>query len=89
MSDGSPSDGQIPPPGEGANEDVPLRELADLAAETSAGFFARLRARISRRKLAAEVASFSWHLPVMVLVEFLNLILKVLGSRPAQKGGPQ
>lgn len=51
----------------------PLRELRELARETSPEFLTLVRRKIHRRSAISNVASFSWELPKMVLLQMMEL----------------
>jgi hypothetical protein len=56
------------------NGDRPIRVLADQEYEPSADFVAKVRRKIYRRTAASQLASYSWHLPKVILVELARLI---------------
>jgi hypothetical protein len=71
------------------NEDEagePLAILADFQQEPSPHFLGRIRKKIDRRITASNVVAIGWHLPRLVLVEFLDMIFHVFGSHNPQKG---
>ena len=64
-------------------QEEPIRELRDQERETKPDFLARVRNRIHRRTATAQMASYSWHAPRLVLIEMasmLNYILRVVGG---------
>lgn len=69
--------------GNGQEDGEPLGVLREQDRETSADFLARVRNRIHRRSATAQIASYSWHAPKMVLIEMasmLNHIFTMLGG---------
>ena len=65
----------------------PIEALRDLEQDTSPSFLSSVRRKIYRRTTASQFASFSWHLPKMILVEFWNMLVQILNPDAAQKGG--
>jgi hypothetical protein len=65
----------------------PISQLAQLEEEPSAGFVRRLRASLGRRIASSQVASFAWNVPVLVLLEFLNMLFRLFQPKQ-EKGGP-
>ena len=49
-------------------QEEPIRELRDQERETKPDFLARVRNRIHRRAATAQIASYSWHAPKLVLI---------------------
>ena len=70
------------------HDDEPLRVLREQERETSPDFVAKVRRRIQRRATVAQVASYSWHLPGVVLVEMAGLV-KHLVTALTGKGDSQ
>ena len=69
-------------PNDGEPEE-PISELRDQERETKPDFLARVRNRIHRRATTAQIASYSWHAPKLVLIEMaamLNYIVRVVGG---------
>ena len=64
----------------------PIAALSALEYETSPGFLSRVRRKIYRRTAYSQLASFAWHLPRMLLVEFLQLVGDLLNPRGPTKG---
>ena len=62
--------------GDGPEDNLgePIAELESLEREyeTSRGFVQRLRRRLARRQLSGQFVVVSWHLPKIVLVEFIK-----------------
>lgn len=61
----------------------PIHLLRDQERETKPDFLARVRNKIYRRTATAQIASYSWHAPKLVLVEMasmLNYIFRMVGG---------
>ena len=56
----------------------PIRILRDQEYEPSTDFIARVRRRIHRRTATSQVASYSWHMPKMILIEMISVIEHLL-----------
>jgi hypothetical protein len=65
--------------------DEPIGALREQEYETSPDFMLRVRRRIHRRSSVAQLASFSWSLPKVILVELANVLGHVLGRIGAKK----
>ncbi len=65
----------------------PLAELAMLREAPSSGFGKRVRQRIGRRRLTAEIAQVAVETPVLVLMEFLDLMYHFFTGKITGKGG--
>jgi hypothetical protein len=65
----------------------PISVLSQLEEEPSGGFVHRLRARLGRRITSSQVASFAWNVPILVLLEFLNMLFRLFQPKQ-EKGGP-
>lgn len=52
----------------------PIAELLEQEYETSPDFVGRVRRKIYRRITASQVASYSWNLPKIVLLEMARLV---------------
>ena len=52
----------------------PIRVLFDQELEPSPRFIEKVRRRIYRRATASQFASYSWHLPKMILMEMVSLV---------------
>ena len=73
-----------------AAEDIdtgePIEQLADLQVAPRRGFLGRVRKRIERRRLSAEVTRLAWSAPITVLLELLDALFQTLaGDRPEEK----
>jgi hypothetical protein len=66
--------------------DEPVRELMHLERDTSPGFLARVRRRIYRRSAVSHVATFSWHLPRVILIELVSMLGHILNAIGTRKG---
>ena len=66
--------------------DEPIAGLDGLDQPTSPGFVATLRARIERRQLTGHFASLAWHVPKIVILEFVRLIFDFVGSLSSDEG---
>jgi hypothetical protein len=63
--------------------EVPIRELWDQERETKPDFLVKVRKKIQRRTATAQIASYSWHAPKLVLIEMasmLNYIFRMVGG---------
>lgn len=68
--------------------DDPIRILKDQEQDTSPDFLTRVRNRIYRRSATAQLVSYSWHVPKIVLIEMasmLNHILTAIGGTGDRK----
>ncbi len=64
--------------------DSPIRALKDQEHETSPDFMGRVRRKIYRRATVSQVASYSWHLPKVILMELASLLghlCRVFGTK--------
>ncbi len=63
-------------PGDGADEelDSAAEILANEVYEVTDEFLERVRAKIHRRTAAAQVSSFSWRVPGLVLLELVRFL---------------
>lgn len=61
-------------------DDHPLEELQTLLEPVSVGFLGRLRRRINRRLLAGQVVQLTWYAPVAVFLEFVGMLMGLIGS---------
>lgn len=75
----------VPPRDQDLGE--PIAALLDLEQDTSPTFLDRVRSKIYRRTTTSQFASFSWHLPKMILIEFWNMLVQILNPGATQKGG--
>jgi hypothetical protein len=71
----NPSDDQEP--------GQPIRALADQEQKPSPDFIGKVRRKIYRRTAASQFASYSWHLPKIILMEMARLaghLIKAFGT---------
>jgi len=73
------------PPRDDAGEAI--EALAALEGAPSARFWLTVRRKIERRMVTAHVADFSWELPKVVLIEFIQLVFGLFQRREDPKGG--
>lgn len=64
----------------------PIGVLAGFEHGTSPGFLTRIRRKIQRRTTAAQVASFSWNVPTLVLLELWRALIELLQPKDIKKG---
>jgi len=67
----------------------PIAELEALKESPSHGFGERVRRGIGRRRLAAEITQASVETPVLLLLEFLDLMYHFFTGKITGKGGPK
>lgn len=67
-------------------EEEPITALALIELEASPGFWTRVRKKIDRRVTTAQVLSFSWNLPKVILVEMLELAFTIFSPAKSRKG---
>ena len=70
------------------NGDRPIRVLRDQEQSPSPDFMGKVRRRIDRRTSASQFASYSWHLPKIILMELTRLIghfVSAFGTRKERK----
>ena len=61
----------------------PIRVLIDQEQEPSPHFIEQVRRKIYRRSAASQLASYSWHLPKIILMEMVRVfshLLKAFGT---------
>jgi hypothetical protein len=58
----------------------PIRLLGDFEEPASASFMGALHRRIQRRMLATDVTRLTWNGPILVVIEFLNMVFGLLGT---------
>jgi hypothetical protein len=68
------------------NEDLPIRALAELESSVSESFLRFIRRKIYRRTATAQLAHFSYSMPVAIFVEFLSIIVHLLAVVDGKKG---
>ena len=69
-----PGAGTTMNPENNASPDRPLRVLVNQEQDPSPDFIGKVRRRIYRRTTASQFASYSWHLPKVVLMEMARLV---------------
>lgn len=67
--------------GDGAASE-PILELAELAEEPSDGFAGRVQRSILRRGFSADLTDYVWFSPFRILLEYVGMVLSLLGGRP-------
>ncbi len=72
-----------PTPDEG---EQPVKELALMDLEASDGFWSRVHKKIDRRVATAQVVSFSWNLPKVIFIEFLQIAFNIFAPAKSRKG---
>ncbi len=77
------------PPVNPEDEAAPVTVLNDFEEDVSLEFVPRLRRRLHRRIFTGQVAHFSFSVPGMLLLEFLQLIFGFLPSRAKSGSGSQ
>ena len=75
-----PGDAGLPDPDD-IDTGEPIRALAELDHPTSSGFLDRVRLKIERRSVGNQFAAFSWHVPKILLLEFLELVFHLFGQQ--------
>ncbi len=81
MSPGGPG-----PAGGEPETGEPLRILLEQEREPTPGFAAQVRRRIHRRTAAGQLASFSWHMPKLVLREMAEILKDLFVALGGRKG---
>lgn len=80
-----PDAGDLPaPPGGGQETGQRIPALMEQEHETSPDFVDRVRRKIYRRTATSQFASYSWHLPKMILIELaslLNHLFRAFGTK--------
>lgn len=87
MTDEPRDPGTGPPDGEDVDTGLPIEVLSDLELPTRPGFMARVRNRIERRSITSQFVVFSWYLPKVVLLEFLQMLFEFISPSQRPKGG--
>jgi hypothetical protein len=62
-----------------------IRVLAEQEYDTSPDFIGRVRRKIYRRMAASQFASYSWHLPKVILMELAGLLRHFVKSSGTNK----
>jgi hypothetical protein len=68
-----------------SDNDDPIRGLADLESPVSKGFLSLFRRRVYRRAATAQLANFSFSLPIAIFVEFLSIIVHLFAVVDGRK----
>ena len=66
----------------------PIKVLADAGFTPASDFIGRIRRKIQRRTTVSQLASYSWKMPGMILLELLSMfghILKTTGNNKESK----
>ncbi len=67
-------------------EEQPIKELALMDLEASEQFWTRVHKKIDRRVASAQVLSFSWNLPKVIFIEFLQIAFNIFSPAKSRKG---
>jgi hypothetical protein len=68
------------------DEDQPIQGLSNLETPVSAGFLQLFRRRIYRRTTTAQLAHFSFSLPIAIFMELVSIIVHLLAVVGGKKG---
>jgi hypothetical protein len=68
------------------DEGEPITALALIDLEASPGFWTRVLRKIDRRVATAQVLSFSWNLPKVIFLEFLEIAFNIFSPAKGRKG---
>jgi hypothetical protein len=71
--------------GVGQDQGQPIAMLKEAAMAPSSDFIGRVRRKIHRRTTASQLASYSWHMPKVVLLEMANLFGHIVKASVAKK----
>lgn len=74
-------------PGEEIDPGEPVAELAGFEHDVSAGLMSRIRRAIQRRTTAAQLTSFAFDLPLVVLKELWLMMVGQFDSMKVEKDG--
>jgi hypothetical protein len=72
--------------GEDVDPGEPVTELAGFEHDVSARLLSRIRHAIQRRTTAAQVTSFAFQLPLVLLKEFWLTMMGQFNSKKVEKG---
>jgi hypothetical protein len=78
--------GRPPIPDDDDETGEPIAILAGLQQDPSPNFLGRIRNKINRRATVSSMVAIGWHLPKLILIEFLDLIFHAFGSNNPHKG---
>ena len=84
-----PEDDPIHTFGDEHGPERPIQELRDQELETLPDFMAKVRGKIYRRTAASQLATFSWHLPKVILMELATLLSHLFRAFGTKKDSPQ
>jgi hypothetical protein len=65
--------------------DLPIGSLKEQEQETAPDFMSRVRNKIQRRTTANQFASYSWHLPKLVLIEMVSVLTHIFTAINGKK----
>ena len=85
MSTRPPTTGNLPDEDPRLGE--PIAALSQLEQDTSPGFFGIVRKKILGRMAASQVASFSWQLPRVIVIELITMLAHILSGFAGPKKG--
>lgn len=77
MTPGGPADQE---------ESLPIHILREQERTPSPDFLVKVRRKIHRRTAASQVASFSWHMPRLVLLEMADVLRELFTAIGGRKG---
>jgi len=69
----------------GSESDKPIEVLKEQESPTSPQFMNRVRGKIYRRTATSQLASYSWHLPKVVLVEMVGVLGHLFSALTSKK----
>ena len=58
----------------------PIQALREFEEPAGATFMGSLHRRIQRRMLASDVTRLTWNGPILIVIEFLNMVFGLVGS---------
>ena len=85
--DGEGGDGGPPHPDD-IDIGEPIRALSEIGLEPRKGFFDKLRRKIERRSFTSHLATFTWEVPRLFLLEMLALIFQFFDRPGRDQGDP-
>ena len=68
---------------------LPIKLLTDAELPPAMDFIGRVRRKIQRRTTTSQFASYTWHMPGMILLEMLSMFGYVLKASSAPKDSPR
>ena len=69
--------------------DLPIHSLKEQESDTAPDFLSRVRNSIHRRTTASQFASYSWHLPKVVLIEMASVLSHIFTAAGGKKDSPK